>query len=938
MTAPPVRLRGKITLLFGTAVASYLTLAVLVLGSAFIAMAGPRQSLHIQTQALQDQLRTVPPVDTAVLATADWNAFTSSLAGVNGVAPLLYSTQLGTVSGQLANGFAGAGLPLSAPDTHWASMTTHLEQLSSVPSGPNSTVTQKLELIYRDPLAHNAALVAGQYPGQGVPRRGPLGIALTQPTARELNAHVGTRLKIGTASTPLTLVVTGIVRARQDNSAFWTADPTAAQPVEEHPQNAAPYWVSGAFVGPAELGQLQDLFGSLGISLQWAFPLTLTGVRADQAAGLQGLGKVSAQAPALQGALAPADTTMVVSSALGPILGGFLSTSAEVNSVLSLLFASLAATGVVVILLAAWMLAQRRSAEFTVLRARGATVPQLAVRTLRGTVAVCVPAALVAAALGILVTPGEPAPASWWLAGLVLVTAIIGPPLAVAWQHRVVRPEHPGHVTRSGRPARGQPALGRRGRRARRLVAELALCAAAVGGLVVLRAQGITTTGAAAPGGTGGLDLYTSLAPVLVAVPAVLLAMRLCPLAVRGLLRMSTRRGGPVRFLGLAQAARAPATTILPLFAVVLALTLAAFTGMLRDAVSRGQTAASWRATGADAVVNAELSSTGISPAAQRAAAAAPGVQRATAIQVTRWVLPGHGQLSVVAIDPASYPAVLASTPWPALRGSQLAVLAGAPARPGPAGAGAGLARGGRRAARQPGQAQRAPGHDRGLPADRAGRRADRGHPGAARRRRVRPAAAARRAGQHGHRPGPSQPAAAERRRNRRPALRAVARRLVPGAAVTLRSDVLASLADAPLQHGAYLMFDVVLAAAAAFGLAALLADLALGAAERHQTLARLATMGVDAAPGPAAGPGGEGAGPAGRGGGGDGLRAGAAAADRQRAQPVRVHRGRAAGPGPGRLGGPGHPGGRAAAGGGRRRHPGRAHLARHRRGRGVAY
>ena len=84
--------------LFGTAIASYLTLAVLVLGSTFIAMAGPRQSLHIQTQALQDQLRTVPPVDTAVLATADWNAFTSSLAGVNGVAPLLYSTQLGTVT------------------------------------------------------------------------------------------------------------------------------------------------------------------------------------------------------------------------------------------------------------------------------------------------------------------------------------------------------------------------------------------------------------------------------------------------------------------------------------------------------------------------------------------------------------------------------------------------------------------------------------------------------------------------------------------------------------------------------------------------------------------------------------------------------------------------------------------------------------------------
>ena len=826
--------------LFGTATASYLTLAILVLGSTFIAMAGPRQSLHIQTQALQDQLRTVPPVDTAVLATADWNAFTSALAGVNGVAPLLYSTQLGTVTGQLANGFAGAGLPLSAPGTAWASMTTHIEQLSSVPSGPNSDVVQKLELIYRDPLDRNAALVAGEYPGQGHPRRGPFGIALTQPTARELNAHVGSRLKLGTASTPLTLVVTGIVRARQANSAFWTADPTAAQPVEEHPARGAPYWVSGAFVGPAELGQLQDVFGSLGMSLEWAFPLTLTGVRADQAAGLQGrLGQVSAQAPALQGALAPAATTVVVSSALGPILGGFLSTAAQVNSVLSLLFASLAATGVVVILLAAWMLAQRRSAEFTVLRARGGTVRQLALRTLRGTVAVCLPAALVAAALGILVTPGEPArPAGGWP----------GSPWSPRSSGR--RWRWPGSTgwcgpsTRATRPGLGGPRWAWRGRRARRLVAELALCAAAVGGLVVLRAQG-STAGSATPG--GGLDLYTSLAPVLVAVPAVLLAMRLCPLAVRGLLRLSTRRGGPVRFLGLAQAARAPATTILPLFAVVLALTLAAFTGMLRDAVSRGETAASWRATGADAVLNAELSGTAISLAAQRAAAAVPGVQHATPVQVTRWVLPGHGQLSVVAVDPASYPALLAGTPWPALRHGQLAVLA----RP------------------RPGPGQPVP-----VLASPAAAAALRGSPG--KLSGVPGAVSAgsltvRVAGLAGASPalpgggafvllplraGPGSTATAPAPANLMllsgggidgPALRAVARRLVPGAGVTLRSDVLASLSGAPLQHGAYVLFTVVLIAAAAFGLAALLADLALGAADRHQTLARLATMGVDA-------------------------------------------------------------------------------------------
>ena len=38
---------------------------------------------------------------------------------------------------------------------------------------------------------------------------------------------------------------------------------------------------------------------------------------------------------------------------------------------------------------------------------------------------------------------------------------------------------------------------------------------------------------------------------------------------------------------------------------LVLALTVAAFTGMVRDAVVRGETAVSWQATGADVVVAA---------------------------------------------------------------------------------------------------------------------------------------------------------------------------------------------------------------------------------------------------------------------------------------------------------------------------------------------
>ena len=131
--------------------------------------------------------------------------------------------------------------------------------------------------------------------------------------------------------------------------------------------------------------------------------------------------------------------------------------------------------------------------------------------------------------------------------------------MITAWQHRLPR---------------RQPGLaGRRRSRRARLVAEATAVAAAVGGMVVFRQQ-------ASPRRERGLDLYTSPAPVLVAVPAVMLAMRLCPFVVRGLLRFPP--GGPGRsaFLGLARAARGVVTPALPAFALVLALTLAAFTGM----------------------------------------------------------------------------------------------------------------------------------------------------------------------------------------------------------------------------------------------------------------------------------------------------------------------------------------------------------------------
>ena len=242
------------------------------------------------------------------------------------------------------------------------------------------------------------------------------------------------------------------------------------------------------------------------------------------------------------------------------------------------------------------------------------------------------------------------------------MTALAGPPLIAAWQHRRPRSgpagslrAYPGREERGGRIA----AL-------RRLVAEVTAVVASVAGLVVLHHQGV-------PAGAG-INLYLAATPVLVAIPVVLTVLRLYPLAVSGLLRLSSRRPGATGFVALAGASSSSLTQVLPAFALVLALSLASFAGMVNQAITRGEIAASWQSTGADVAITA--TSSPVTPAAERAIAAVPGVQRLTATWNTSWATAIGQPVTLVAVDPASYAALVASTPFPAVPLAKLGTAA----------------------------------------------------------------------------------------------------------------------------------------------------------------------------------------------------------------------------------------------------------------------
>jgi putative ABC transport system permease protein len=339
------------------------------------------------------------------------------------------------------------------------------------------------------------------------------------------------------------------------------------------------------------------------------------------------------------------------------------------------------------------------------------------------------------------------------------------------------------------------------------------------------------------------VDLFTSAAPVLVAIPVALLVMRAYPVLLRQLVRLTRRRRGVVLLVGFARGRAAAQAGVLPAFALVLAFAVIAFAGMARSAVASADVAASWQVAGADAVVTAPAVGPGITPAAQRQITRVPGVRRWAAVAVTQGTSGQGLQLPVVIVEPGQYAALAATTPAPAFPASA-------------------LARGGRPASSSsasPSAANTVPALI--PPAGRVILSSGSGLYVAGRQLRIRiagtvSAIAGGAAGTQfavlprwalgAQAPAPTVLVLTGPRLDQGALVRA-AKRAVPGATITLRSRVQAAIANAPLPHGGFVTFAQGAAAAAGFSLLVVLLTLVLGARSRELTLARLATMGLAA-------------------------------------------------------------------------------------------
>lgn len=810
------RLRAAWVTLTGTGAAASVAFGLLVFASVLASLAIPRDSTAVRTAALRHTVAASPGdrvvVGTIGLITA------SNAAGVSaGESP---AGEIAAIGARLRSRLAADGMPIASDPPAWSGLTSGYGPVTGAAPAAGRGQPQ-FEVTYRTALARYSHLVAGHLPsGTG----SVLQAAVTTTTAARFGLRVGTRLTMG----PVPLVITGIIRPVHRATYFWTEDPAVARPalVQGAPSKPA-HWAGALFIGAGGLPVAVSGLNASLMLLTWEIPATLDRVTADQADGLRAsinglttsglvIGANQMQYGSNSGQLScspscPATTippvTVTINSQIPAILTPFITADNAVAPVLGLLYVSLAVMGAVVVLLGAGLVAQRRAAEFTLMRARGAALHQLAWLVLRASAVIAVAAGAAAAALAIWLTPGGGNSLSWWLAGVTIAVTLAGPVLLSVIPQRVATPA-------TGRPV--SPASARR-RATRRIVLELALVAAAIGGLIVLRKQGLSS---------GNPALFPSAAPVLLAIPVAVVVLRCYPPAARGLARMAGRSRGVAAFVGLARATRTPPGAALPAFALVLVLTMVAFPAMISASVTRGQVAQSWRQVGADAIVAAHAGQA-IPVPLQRQLASLPGVTASATAEVDGASLPDGQELTAVFVNPAQYAAVTgpapgARFPVAALSGTGATMPAVATAAAaqlvGAAPAQLTLDSGQTITVRVAGRTGGVPGVGAGVVVVLA-------------KQAVGPIAANLMLVD-----GSGLNAAQ---------LRADVRRELPGGSVTLRSAALAAMAGAPVPQAAQLALIQGIAAAAGFGALVLLLSLLLSARTRDMTLARMATMGL---------------------------------------------------------------------------------------------
>ncbi|MEU2958004.1 ABC transporter permease family protein [Streptomyces albidoflavus] len=610
-----------------------LSLAVLVLVTAFLAGVLPRAVEGAEAEGLRHALAQAGPADGAIEVLADTPAPHHPVPVREKAARPAALREVGARIDALLPA------PLTAAEERGSRGVQLSEPLPTEDPGlprPDG-IPPRFLVAAQDDLTGHARLVAGAWPrGEGVRAADRSAEAVvTRATAKTMRLKPGSVVHLPAVQGPDRAVrITGVVEPLAPATTYWSHTDVLRAPgllaaPSNSPFNTSYYWQAALLLAP-DAGPF--LYGLDPLpQAYWRISPDAAGLTARDVPALQA-GLASLEGGPLQSELrSEVAAGAAVSTGLDGTVDGFAGLSRAVSSVTAVALAGAGTVAGVVLLMAQALTATRRRPELTLLRARGASVAGIAGRLLAETAVVVLPAAAAGQALAWLLLPGARAWPSLAASAAVAALACLGLPVRAALAHRTPRVHEARDDLVLARPSR------------RRTVAELCLLVLAAGAALAVRGGGTEVGGP-----------LVAAAPVLVAVIAALVLVRLYPLPLRLALRPLARTRGALGFLAVARTGRGSPAQVLPLLAVLTALTTAAFGGAVLAGIDDARDRAALLATGADARV--ERSRAPLPDGFADQVAAVDGVQRTTAVHIDYSLsLPDGTTAALAVVEPDAY-------------------------------------------------------------------------------------------------------------------------------------------------------------------------------------------------------------------------------------------------------------------------------------------
>lgn len=457
-----------------------------------------------------------------------------------------------------------------------------------------------------------------------------LEVLASESTALQLDWAVGDvrpHLLDNGASEQLLLV--GLFTANNPDAAYWTQATATRLPVVSS-RTVPPSVVAQLFVDP--VGYPAAVQAQLTVKSSVWFSAREDAMTAESARGIViQTRQLATSDHLLAGSEKP---HLVFSSGLPEVIEDSLARSSAAQAILATILVSPIGLAVALEILVARLSAERLRPSLALLAARGASRGQRAAL-------VGVPVLLV----GLLTAAGG------LVAGLAIPSGGFGVTGAAATGLVAIAPALLIVAFLLRRVGRGGPSrFARLLRFAAELLTVLASAAAVLAS--VQREQ------------TVSVDLLSSAVPLLLSLVGCILALRVYPVVVRGVLARAERERGVGAFVGLARAVRGGTAGLVPLVAVIIGVSVAVFSGLLSSTLTTGLLTAAQASVGADVSIdNVRLGTAGVDEI--RAVEGVQAVAGATIGATQKLDIEGRDRFSVAVglVDPRELAAVQRDVP-----------------------------------------------------------------------------------------------------------------------------------------------------------------------------------------------------------------------------------------------------------------------------------